>query len=203
MASDSAYRKKLSQLKEYHSFSFDNRHKLTPARKAAITRAWKRSGTFIEANKRAKRALGVPAYHHVKTNEKRGIKGVLGSKVITGKGAWVKVPLAPKGKKVSAKVENGSLVIRVGKQKRVHLLIDRKKMAENPDRELRKFFKKHPRAKYFTFSVNGKPVGQLWEAGKRIAGEMLKRYGKILFGKGEDESLIDGLIAIWSEEEPE
>jgi hypothetical protein len=66
--SENQYRRKLAELKEFYDFSFDNRFKMTPARKAAITKAEKRfqqdiqpvldsGGTFEKASRYRRRQV--------------------------------------------------------------------------------------------------------------------------------------------------
>ena len=125
------YKNELKELRKYYNFSFDARNKLTPQRKAAITRAKNRYESTV---KKFQQNGG----QFIKTTrtEKRRLKESRGEEFATPKGYFV---FPPKGTdKTTYDLKTDAIIYEVGDAIfKTYPLKDPVAFAENPDRVLR------------------------------------------------------------------
>ena len=136
--SDSQYKERQKELRKYYSFSFDLRNKLTPARKAAITRAENRfkttikpalekGGKFVKANRGTKAA----------------VRALGGSRAIATKGYVLTPPINADSVRYDKK-QNAIITKVKGAVFKTYLIADPVKFVKNPDAFMKKLpdFKK-------------------------------------------------------------
>lgn len=129
--SDKQYKGQLKQLRQYFNFSFDARNKMTPARKAAITRAAKRYQRDI------KPALDRGAkFQKAGTRTRRSVKQLAGQRAVTPKGYFLTPPKGAESIKFDPK--QNAIISKVGAYTfKTYDLTDPVQFAINPESVLR------------------------------------------------------------------
>lgn len=126
------YKKRLSELRKYYNFSFDARNKLTPARKAAISRQ------YNDYRKNVKPALDKGAkFQKAGRSERKAVKQLGGKNApTTSKGHFIVPPKGAKSAKYDKKLD--AIVSKVGAFTfKTYNLDDPVQFAINPESILR------------------------------------------------------------------
>lgn len=186
------YKKRAKEMRKYVNFSFDLRRKLTPARKAAITRVWNAHHFALEKKVTAKGLSFQYGFVPLSSAKLRAVAAYMfHESAVTGKGVFLKLPSVWGQKKIQSGVDkNGNIYICVGNQRFTYVPINRPALAANPSQEIGRVLSSYQRTSTLFFGIFGRPIKRGFDVDSLSADEMLN---------GLQEHSVSGAALIYRE----